>query len=42
MRAVVKGVGGGGGGVVVFQNNLLKKEWSDICRATYTPVAVTN
>ena len=31
-----------GGGVVGIWNNLLNKEWEDICGAYYTPAGVTN
>ena len=35
-------IGGEGGGIVGLRHNLLKKEWMDMCRAAYTPDAVTN
>ena len=32
---------GGGGGLVGLRHNLLNKEWAEMCRAAYTPAAVT-
>ena len=31
-----------GGGLVGVRNNLLNKEWVEMCEAAYTPAAVTN
>ena len=30
-----------GGGIIGIQNNLLNKEWEDICQEKYTPYALT-
>ena len=37
MRAVSRG-----GGVVGIRNDLLSKEWEDMCGVAYTPAAMTN